>query len=147
MWVWSLGWEDPLEKEVATHSSLLSWEIPWTEGPDGLQSIGSQSQTGLSDETTTEVFDLFFSLDLTPSSCLPHTEIWKSGSRSLSINNSTRNTSFSEVLDFLQWTHAACVCDVTVNVYYAGGANWGRGRTMGMSGKFCLILLPEETKK
>ena len=60
---------------MATHSSLLSWEIPWTEGPDGLQSIGSQSQTGLSDETTTEVFDLFFSLDLTPSSCLPHTEI------------------------------------------------------------------------
>ena len=30
-WVWSLGWEDPLEKEMATHSSILAWEIPWTE--------------------------------------------------------------------------------------------------------------------
>ena len=41
-WVQSLGWEDPLEKERATHSSILAWEIPWTEKPDGLQSIGSQ---------------------------------------------------------------------------------------------------------
>ena len=62
MWVQALGQEDPLEKEVATHSSLLSWEIAWTEGPGGLQSMGSQSQTGLSDETTTEVFNLFFPL-------------------------------------------------------------------------------------
>ena len=36
------GWEDPLEKEMATHSSLLAWEIPWTEEPGGLQSMGSQ---------------------------------------------------------------------------------------------------------
>ena len=35
-WVQSLGWEDPLEKEMATHSSILAWRIPWTEGPDGL---------------------------------------------------------------------------------------------------------------
>ena len=35
------GWEDPLEKEMATHSSILAWEIPWTEGPGGLQSMGS----------------------------------------------------------------------------------------------------------
>ena len=42
MWVWSLGWEDPLEKEMATHSSILAWRIPWTEGPGGLPSIGSQ---------------------------------------------------------------------------------------------------------
>ena len=49
-WVLSLGWEDPLEKETATHSSILAWEIPWTEEPDGLQSMGSQkNQTGLSD--------------------------------------------------------------------------------------------------
>ena len=41
-WVLYLGQEDPLEKEMATHSSILSWEIPWTEEPDGLQSIGSQ---------------------------------------------------------------------------------------------------------
>ena len=40
--VQSLAWEDPLEKEVATHSSILSWEIPWTEEPGGLQSMGSQ---------------------------------------------------------------------------------------------------------
>ena len=39
-WVQSLGWEDPLEKEMATHSSILAWEIPWTEEPGGLQSVG-----------------------------------------------------------------------------------------------------------
>ena len=38
----SLGQEDPLEKEIATHSSILAWRIPWTEEPDGLQSVGSQ---------------------------------------------------------------------------------------------------------
>ena len=38
----SLGWEDPLEKEMATQSSALAWRIPWTEEPGGLQSIGSQ---------------------------------------------------------------------------------------------------------
>ena len=38
----SLGWEDPLEKEMATHSSILAWEIPWTEKTGGLQSMGSQ---------------------------------------------------------------------------------------------------------
>ena len=37
-----LGWEDPLEKEMATHSSILAWRIPWTEEPDRLQSMGSQ---------------------------------------------------------------------------------------------------------
>ena len=37
-----LGWEDPLEKEMAIHSSTLSWKIPWTEEPDRLQSMGSQ---------------------------------------------------------------------------------------------------------
>ena len=41
-WVWFLGWEDPLEKEIATHSSILAWEIPQTKEPGGLQSIGSQ---------------------------------------------------------------------------------------------------------
>ena len=40
--VQSLGQEDPLEKEVATHSSILAWRIPWTEEPGGLQSMGSQ---------------------------------------------------------------------------------------------------------
>ena len=42
MEVQSLGWEDTLEKEMATHSSILVWEIPWTEEPDGLQSTGSK---------------------------------------------------------------------------------------------------------
>ena len=36
----TLGWEDPLEKEMTTHSSILAWEIPWTEEPGGLQSMG-----------------------------------------------------------------------------------------------------------
>ena len=40
--VQSMGQEDPLEKDMATHSSILAWEIPWTEEPDGLQSMGSQ---------------------------------------------------------------------------------------------------------
>ena len=49
-WVQSLGWEDLLEKEMATHSSLLTWEIPWTEEPGGLHSMGSQkSQIQLRD--------------------------------------------------------------------------------------------------
>ena len=41
-WVRSLGQEDLLEKEIATHSSTLAWKIPWTEEPGGLQSMGSQ---------------------------------------------------------------------------------------------------------
>ena len=40
--VQSLGWEDPLEKEIATHSGTLSWKIPWTEKPGRLQFMGSQ---------------------------------------------------------------------------------------------------------
>ena len=47
--VQSLGREDPLEKGMATHSSILAWRIPWTEEPGGLQSVGLQSQTRLSD--------------------------------------------------------------------------------------------------
>ena len=42
IWGGSLGWEDPLEKGMATHSSILAWRIPWTEDPDKLQSMGSQ---------------------------------------------------------------------------------------------------------
>ena len=41
-WVESLGWEDPLEEKKTTHSSILAWEIPWTEEPDGLQSMEPQ---------------------------------------------------------------------------------------------------------
>ena len=42
MWVRALGWEDPLEKKTATHSSILAWEIPWTEAPGGLQAMELQ---------------------------------------------------------------------------------------------------------
>ena len=48
-WVPSLDWEDSLEKEMATHSSILAWRITWTEEPGGLQSTGSPSPTPLSD--------------------------------------------------------------------------------------------------
>ena len=51
-----LGWEDSLEKEMANHSSILVWEIPWTEEPEGLQSMGQQqSWARLSDLTTTTI--------------------------------------------------------------------------------------------
>ena len=42
MWVWSLGWEDPLEEDLAIHSSILAWRIPWSEEPGRLQFMGSQ---------------------------------------------------------------------------------------------------------
>ena len=55
MWVRSLGQEDPLEKCMATYSSILAWRIPWTEEPGGLQSMGSQkSQTRLSSHACTQ---------------------------------------------------------------------------------------------
>ena len=50
--VQSLGQEDPLEKEMATHSSIHAWKIPWVEKPGGLQSVGSQSRTRLNDFTS-----------------------------------------------------------------------------------------------
>ena len=53
MRVQSSGQEDPVEKEMATHSSVLAWVIPWTEESGGLQSMGSQSQAQLSDFTFT----------------------------------------------------------------------------------------------
>ena len=50
IWVQSLGWEDPLEKEMATHFNILAWEIAWIEEPGGLQSLELQkSQTQLRD--------------------------------------------------------------------------------------------------
>ena len=59
MRVRSQGWEGPLEKEMATHSGILAWEIPRTENPGGLQSMGSQnSQTRLSISTATMVLSL-----------------------------------------------------------------------------------------
>ena len=45
MQVPSLGWEDPMEEKMATHSSILAWEIPWTEQPGGLQSMGGSQKS------------------------------------------------------------------------------------------------------
>ena len=48
-WLQSLGWEDPLDKEMATHFGILAWKIPWMEGPGRLPSMGvAKSQTRLS---------------------------------------------------------------------------------------------------
>ena len=60
-WVRFLGWEDPLDKEIATHSGILAWRIPWTEEPDRLQSMGSQE----SDE-------IWRQLHVLPKTCLFH---------------------------------------------------------------------------
>ena len=49
LWVQSLVWEDPLDKEMATHSSILAWEIPWTEEPASYMPWGGKSWTQLSD--------------------------------------------------------------------------------------------------
>ena len=60
---WSLGWEGPLEKSVATHSSILAWRIPWTEEPGGLQSIVSQSRTWLKGLSTACRYNEYTSWD------------------------------------------------------------------------------------
>ena len=60
-WIQSQGGEDPLEKEIATHSSILDWEIPWTEEPGGLQSVGSQKESDTTQATKhILLFNLFF---------------------------------------------------------------------------------------
>ena len=51
----SLGWEDPLEEDMATHCSILAWRIPWTEGPGGLHSMGSQ-RVGRDSVTNTHTY-------------------------------------------------------------------------------------------
>ena len=58
--IWSLGWEDPLEKGMATHSSILAWRIPWMEEPGGLQSTGSL-RVGHDWLTNIFTFTFFFS--------------------------------------------------------------------------------------
>ena len=57
--VWFLGWEDPLEKRVATHSSILAWRIPWTEGPGGLQSFGSHKESDTTEWLTLWLFTFY----------------------------------------------------------------------------------------
>ena len=56
--VQSLGREDPLEKEMATHSSVLAWNVPWTEEPGGLQSMGSQ-RVGTTEQLSMHVHRMF----------------------------------------------------------------------------------------
>ena len=59
--VWFLGWEDPLEKAMATHSSILAWRIPRTEEPGGLQSTGSQGgryDQAINTPAYTEVYNI-----------------------------------------------------------------------------------------
>ena len=83
MWetqVRSLGCEDPLEKEMPTHSSSIAWNIPWTEDPGRLQSMGSQSRTRLSDFTFTLEFLIgfvypLFQSTLDFSTCLVNTGV------------------------------------------------------------------------
>ena len=68
MWVRSLGQEDPLEEEMATHSNILAWRISWTEELGGLQSLGSQRATRLRDlaHTPTKILRADHSVSLTP---------------------------------------------------------------------------------
>ena len=60
MRVQSLGQEHPLDEAMATHFNILAWEIPWTEEPGGLQSLGSQSRTRLSDFTFKSLLVIHF---------------------------------------------------------------------------------------
>ena len=64
IWIWSLGWEDPLDKWMATHSSILAWRIPWTEEPGGLKSMGLQR---VGHDWVTDTFT-FFGTGVTTSS-------------------------------------------------------------------------------
>ena len=67
-WVWSLVLEDPLEKKMATHSSILAWKIPWTEEPGGLQSMGLQR---VRQDWVTNTFT--FNLNYLPQASSPNT--------------------------------------------------------------------------
>ena len=62
----SLSWEDPLEKGISTHSSILAWRIPWTEEPGRLQSMGSQKESDMTEQLTLQIllhflFSLWYS--------------------------------------------------------------------------------------
>ena len=74
-WVQSLGWEDPLERIMATHSSTLAWKIPWTEEPGGLQSTGLQRvrHDWVANTTATITLDLEQCLQLEDQ----ETEVWR----------------------------------------------------------------------
>ena len=59
MWVQSLGQDNPLEKGMSTHSSVLAWEIPWTGEPGGLQSMGPQKRHDLATKQQQQAYTLF----------------------------------------------------------------------------------------
>ena len=71
MQVGSLGWEDPLEEEMATHSSILAWEIPWTEEPGRLQSMGLQKTWQLNNNNNVYVSTLLSQFLLLPPQLCP----------------------------------------------------------------------------
>ena len=60
MWVGSLGWEDSLEKDMAAHSSILAWKIPWTEETGGLWSLGSQKSHNLASKQQQQIINMFY---------------------------------------------------------------------------------------
>ena len=65
----SLGWEDSLEKGMATHSSILAWEIPWTEKPGGLHSMGLQKETAKLSSEVAVPYHFTFPQVISESSC------------------------------------------------------------------------------
>ena len=58
MWVRFLGWEDPLEREMETHSCTLAWVIPWTEEPSGLQSMGIEKESDMTEHACTALLSM-----------------------------------------------------------------------------------------
>ena len=60
MWVWSLDWEDPLEKEMAIHSSILAWKMPWTQEPVGLQDKFASNDSLRKTDKTYQWFSYLF---------------------------------------------------------------------------------------
>ena len=59
-WVWSLDQEDPLEEEMATHSSILAWEIPWTEETGGLQPMGVTKELDTTEQLNNKTHNIKF---------------------------------------------------------------------------------------
>ena len=101
-WVPSLGQEDPLGKEMATHSSILAWSIPWTEEPGGLQSMGSQkSRTWLSIDIHTVSTLMLFLLCFAPEPRVSSGRRWADGWVALPSSWWP-----SQRLPFLLWTSA-----------------------------------------
>ena len=64
IWIRSLGWEDPLEKEMATHSSILAWKISWTQKPGELKTMGSQTVGHPKESDRTEQLSLSLNINI-----------------------------------------------------------------------------------